>query len=351
VTHFVALAEQAEEQWHGLDQDAWIGRFRQEHDNLIAALRCCAEGPADAQSGLRLMAASGFYWLWNGIELGHRLASAVLERDRAPRATPARVGTLRAIAKLSLFRGRYQESLEQSQQALAAARDCGAPQPLMLALDMLGSALTTAGRLDEALPMQQEALELARRHGETRLITAMLNSIAECRRSAGQWDAAERDYREALALARTQGGRLTVVVVLNNLIRVQVARGRIDEARRFAVECLALVRDDKVGVDLLEATVGLASCQGDHAAAMASSSSVTKRSLTRTPPMSRSIWRTGGTVPARSRTNAPTPTSPLPPLPAPPPHTTTLSILMFEIAVAAVSARWSRCSSMSSWYA
>jgi tetratricopeptide (TPR) repeat protein len=137
----------------------------------------------------------------------------------------------------------------------------------MLALDMLGSALTTAGRLDEALPMQQEALELARRHGETRLITAMLNSIAECRRSAGQWDAAERDYREALALARTQGGRLTVVVVLNNLIRVQVARGRIDEARRFAVECLALVRDDKVGVDLLEATVGLASCQGDHAAA------------------------------------------------------------------------------------
>ncbi len=42
------------------------------------------------------------------------------------------------------------------------------------------------------------------------------------------------------------------------------ARGSADQARRFAIECLPLVRNEKVGVDLLEATVGLASCLGAH---------------------------------------------------------------------------------------
>ena len=43
-----------------------------------------------------------------------------------------------------------------------------------------------------------------------------------------------------------------------------VARGRPDAARRFAIEGLPLVRNEKIGVDLLEATVGLASCLGAH---------------------------------------------------------------------------------------
>jgi tetratricopeptide (TPR) repeat protein len=95
----------------------------------------------------------------------------------------------------------------------------------------------------------------------------MLNSIAESKRSAGRLDEAERCYREALDLARADGGRLTIVVVLNNLIRVLVARGRPAPARGLAAEFLALVRHDQVGVDLLEASVGLASFLGDHAAA------------------------------------------------------------------------------------
>jgi predicted ATPase/DNA-binding winged helix-turn-helix (wHTH) protein len=267
VCHFVDLAERAEPHWGGTDQDVWIARFRQEHDNLVDALGWCAEGPLDPQWGLRLAAATIFYWVWNGVELGHRLALAVLEHDVEARDTAARAGTLRCIAKLSMFRGRYQESLEYAQQALAVARRTAAPRPLVLALDMLASALNTCGRVDEALACHEEALKLGRTLHEPGLLTSMLNSIAESKRSAGRLDEAERCYREALDLARADGGRLTIVVVLNNLIRVLVARGRPDPARGLAAECLALVRHDKVGVDLLEASVGLASCLGDHAAA------------------------------------------------------------------------------------
>lgn len=212
--------------------------------------------PTRASSASARARASASGWL------GDRLARAVLASDTTASDTAARVGTLRTIAKLSLFRGRYEESLAYAQQALAAARRLGAPQVLMLALNEMGSALNTLGRIDEALVHQEEALAIARTLGEGELMATFLNSLAESRRSAGDLDAAERCYREALELARANGGRLVIVVVLNNLIRVQVAKGRPDEARRLAAECLPLVRHEKVGVDLLEAAVGLAALLG-----------------------------------------------------------------------------------------
>ena len=179
---------------------------------------------------------------------------AVLEHDHAAADTPAREGTLRALARLSMFRGRYEESLSFAQQALAAARRLGAPGPLAWALNAVGSALSILGRAESALQANEDALELARRLGDGVLMFTVLNSIASSRHRAGELDAAERCYREALELARQHAGRVGIVIVLDNLIRVLVARGELDEARRFAIECLPLARDEKVSVDLLEAT-------------------------------------------------------------------------------------------------
>jgi non-specific serine/threonine protein kinase len=264
VAHLVALAEEAAQHWYGPDQDRWIHRFRQEHENLIAGLTWCSGNPGDSASGLRLVAATTFYWVWNGVEQGHRLASAALEHDHASVGTAARVGALCAIAKLSLFRGRYDESLSHAQEALALARRIGEVQPLVMALDVAGAALNTLGRTDEAVPLHEEGLELARQLGDPGLVLRRLNSIAEARRAAGQLDEAERHYREALELSRTRSDRLGVVVVLNNLIRVLVASGRPGQALSFAADCLGLVHQQKVGVDLLEACVGLASSLGQY---------------------------------------------------------------------------------------
>ena len=68
-------------------------------------------------------------------------------------------------------------------------------------------------------------------------------------------------------MARRHAGRVGVVIILDNLIRLLVARGELDQARHFAIECLPLARHEKVSVDLLEATVGLASRLGEHAIA------------------------------------------------------------------------------------
>jgi len=264
VAHFIALAEAAEPHVRGPEQDLWMSRFKQEQENLVVALTWCCEGPLDPQAGLRLAAATGYYWGWNSVELGHRLVRAAFEHDGTAAATPAREGTLRALARLSEFLGRYEEALAYAQQALAVARQLGAPPAMAWSLNAVGSALATLGRSEEALQAKQEALELAGRLGDGVLTFTLLNNIASTRHQAGDLVAAERCYREALAHARQHVGRVGQVVVLDNLIRVLVARGELDEARQLAIECLPLARHEKVGVDLLEATVGLASRRGEH---------------------------------------------------------------------------------------
>lgn len=267
VAHFIALAEQADAQVRGPEQDLWMSRFKQEHENLVAALTWCCDGPLDPQVGLRLAAATGYYWGWNSVELGDRLIRAVLEHDRAAATTPAREGTLRALARIAEFRGRYEEALDFAQQALAVARQLGAPHSLAWALNAVGSALGTLGRFEAALQAKQEALALARGLDDGVLLFTLLNNTATHQHRAGQLDAAERGYREALVFARRHVGRVGHVVLLDNLIRLLVARGELVEARQFAIECLPLARHEKVSVDLLDAAVGLASRAGEHAVA------------------------------------------------------------------------------------
>lgn len=84
------------------------------------------------------------------------------------------------------------------------------------------------------------------------------------RRSAGEIAAADEAYRQALALARKLGARLIVVAILNNPVRLQVATDRPALAQQYAQACPPLVHHEKVGVDLLEASVGLAACRGEH---------------------------------------------------------------------------------------
>ena len=267
MAHFIALAEEADAQVRGPEQDLWMSRFKQEHENLVAALDWCCEGALDPQAGLRLAAATGYYWGWNSVELGDRLARAALAHDRAALATPARAGTLLALARISGFRGRHEEALGFAQQALAVARQLGAPLGLAWALNAEGSALESLGRFEPALRAKAEALELARALDDGVLLFTLLNNIASHQQRAGQLDVAERCYREALGLARRHAGRVGNVVVLDNLVRTLVARGELDEARQFAIECLPLARQEKVSVDLLDAVVGLASRRGEHAVA------------------------------------------------------------------------------------
>lgn len=265
--HCLRAAEDAAPRVRGPEQDRWMGWFRQEHENLVAAMNWCLAGPVDPQWALRLVAACGYYFGWNSPGLGHRLGLAALAHDKQALATPARGSALRALARLSQFLGRYEDALTFAEQSLVVARQVGEPLALAWSLFAVGMSLQSLGRGGPALAAEEEALALARQQGDGVLAFSVLNSIAAGRHGAGELEAAELRYREALALARIHSGRVGLVAVLDNLVRVLVARGHLDDAWRFAIECLPLARQEVVGIDLVDSVVGLASAAGDHATA------------------------------------------------------------------------------------
>ena len=64
--YFLSLAEEAEPQVEGPQQPVWLDRLEEEHDNMREALSWSLEQGEDAEMGLRMGAALGEFWYWQG---------------------------------------------------------------------------------------------------------------------------------------------------------------------------------------------------------------------------------------------------------------------------------------------
>ncbi|MEU7857665.1 BTAD domain-containing putative transcriptional regulator [Nonomuraea sp. NPDC049141] len=77
--HFLRLAETADAELRAADQLHWMARLRAEDDNLLAALRYAAEA-ADAELGVRLLAALWWFWYLQGRNIeGMHWARGILD--------------------------------------------------------------------------------------------------------------------------------------------------------------------------------------------------------------------------------------------------------------------------------
>lgn len=270
---YLADVERAAPQLRGPGQPQWMAQLRAEQENLVAAITWCAnvDSPVDAQWGLRLVAATARYWIFNGIEVGSRLAQAALQRDRDAADSPPRFNTLHALASMHMHRGDAQTSLQHACVALAMAQRCAEIEWQTKALTAIGSALNLQGDVEGALQHEHEAMQLAEASGNVEYMASLSNNIAETERSRGNFEAAERGYLKALHLGRAHGNLLLSAIVLHNLVRLYVACGRPDDARTAALESEQLLRgigEQVLKFELLKCVAALASSRGDHAVAV-----------------------------------------------------------------------------------
>jgi predicted ATPase len=267
--YFLALGEAAAPHLRGPQQSLWMGRLREEHENLVAAMNWCTQeqAPIDPHYGLRLAAATSVYWLFNEVELGCRLALDALRSDHSAEDSEARFWALRGLAAMTMHRGRGEEGLPHARAALVIAQRLGAVELQALALVGIGTCLNTSGHEEEARSHYVQARDLAQASGNVVPLASALNNLATIEFRRGRFESAEAGFRQALHIARGQGDIRSALIFLHNLVRVQVGARKYDGAHACAVEAEALLRgvaEDVLKLELLEVSAGLASSRGEH---------------------------------------------------------------------------------------
>jgi tetratricopeptide (TPR) repeat protein len=292
--YYLALAEEADPHLRTAEQPVWLDRLEAERGNMRAALDWFLEGTADAERGLRLTGALGWFWnMRSHVSEGRNWSTRALQGGR--QASPAlrakllhRAGTLSWPGDLPLARSCVEESI-------AIFRELGPSQHWELAHALTGFAVIMAYQTDgdavqsaceEALALFQQlqdqwgvALALCvlgeahlLRHDYTGACSRFEESLTLFRETGDKWgigmplmnwgytdslqgdlDAARARLEESIAMFRQVGERTARTLALNILAHVVQQQGDYQQAAALYAESLDLVR--KMGIEASTADV------------------------------------------------------------------------------------------------
>jgi len=210
-------------------------------ENLVAACRR-AVARGDEESATATLGAA-----WAVFALGGPYASAAaLAREAfacAGLSTAARARMLACLGEACWMAGRMEEAREQSERALAGAREVGDRHFEGIVLVNLANLHHSQGRMDEAQDHYERALAIHREVGNRRWEGIVLGGQGLLHRNQGLVDKAQEHLERALAIHREVGNRRFEGQVLGNLAIVHQSQGRMDEAREQYERALAIHRE------------------------------------------------------------------------------------------------------------
>ncbi|MGH3090631.1 MAG: LuxR C-terminal-related transcriptional regulator [Rubrobacteraceae bacterium] len=234
---FLALAEEAEPELRGAEQEAWLGRLDAEHENLRAALRWALE--REAETGIRLAGALGEFWTMRGhlAEARGWLEAAI--KDGGTQSP--RVGKVLFWAgNMAREGGDYERAEELGEESLRLARNLGDEASAATILYDLGLLSLyqcayehSRVRLEEALALQRESEDSV---GASLTLQA-LGLLATVQKDYAQ---ASGLHEEALTLARETGDAIAAVFTLGSGALLAVALGDHEKAGRLRAEGMRL---------------------------------------------------------------------------------------------------------------
>jgi tetratricopeptide (TPR) repeat protein len=246
--YFLALAEEAEPQVEGSQQPMWLDRLEEEHDNMRAALSWSLGQGEDAEIALRVGAALGEFWYWQGhFGEGLRwLEEALAKSSPAPRA--ARAKALYRVSWLALLQGDLDRAIGAGEDGLelkgverfrTASGDSTASN-LRRALAM---AVGNRGELDRAMELLEESLALSREAGSTRGAAHSLWALGVTCMLGGELDQATELLEEALTLWRASGDPAIIAGILTHLGHTLLLQGDLERATAVSEEAASMLRE------------------------------------------------------------------------------------------------------------
>jgi predicted ATPase/DNA-binding CsgD family transcriptional regulator len=247
---YVAFAQRAEREQSSTQQRLVWDRLTEEHDNIRAVVRWCAE-TGEADLGLRLVGAMHMFWhLCGHISEGRAQAQRLLA---LPSPTPLSIARGKALFTAS--------SLARIQGDLADAYDRGTELlkigELLDDRGLVGRALCSLGAVDldlddmaKARQHLEHSLKLSTELGDRWLQAVGLHWLGEIARSERDWPAAHQRTEESLAVWRQLGDRWGIAMELWASGYLGIAEGDYRAARTSFEGALVIERelDRKQGI-------------------------------------------------------------------------------------------------------
>lgn len=243
--YYLTLAEQAESEYAGVEQAAWLQRLEQEHENIRAVLQWSLEHGQKKQDmtiALRLGAALRNLWVVHG---PFREGRIFLERALAVREgveLPLLAKALFAAANLAFLQSDFEQASAYCQESLKLFRELGDRPGIAFALYLLAWVAKDNIAIDIALA--EEALALFRAIGDREFIAWSIYTLAYLDTLRGAYENAFRLIEESLARHQELGNTRGIAYSL--LAKAQlhfVSQGKLAGAEACLDECLPLFKE------------------------------------------------------------------------------------------------------------
>ena len=264
---YLRLAEQAEPELRGSEQELWIERLATEIDNFRSALEWSLMQQSQTGAAMRLAAALWQFWRTRDYSgEGSRWLDRALAHDGGAPAS-VRAEALRAAASLTRDSGQLERAAALAEESLALSRRLGDKLRIARALLISVAVAASLGDSHKAERLAAEGLTYSREAGDKTMIADALIESGELARSRGDYEAARSFYEESLTINREVGGKRAIYATLHNLAAVAVARGDHQRAETFLREALDISRKLKhrVGITVgLMGFAGMANARGQQ---------------------------------------------------------------------------------------
>ena len=262
----LTLAERAEPELVGGEQDAWVALLEAEMPNLRVAFNWLRDR-GDAARALRLAGALSLFWtLPHLMEEGRAWLEIAVALPGADHAPAPLAKALNAIGVVGHWQGDFARIIAALEQAIALRRDLGDELGEAEAVGNLANALIETGDLDRAEALYAECLPVYRAWDMRYWVVETLLQLGIIVGARGNYDRAADIHAEALALARRLPGQPKVPDALLLLGWTHVLRGDLPGACAAYAEVMTESRSDddqlRIGRSIRGAA-GLAAASGD----------------------------------------------------------------------------------------
>jgi len=273
LAHFLAVVELAEPRLTGADQQEWLDRLEDEHDNLRSALAWSSTAGGDVGAGLRLAGAFWRYWYSRGhLSEGRGWLAALLAAMPSGQEMAVRAKAQSGSGNLAFQQGDYPAARAFHGESLAIRRELGDRLGTAASLGNLGNVALLQGDLTSARALYEEGLTIRRELDDRRGIGALLGNLANVAYLQGDYPAAKVLYEDSLTIERSLGDRNGIAISLTNLGLLAGEQGDYQAARTLHEESLAIKREmgNRQGVAVSLNNLGtVAGERGDYPAARA----------------------------------------------------------------------------------